>query len=217
MFIKVIDNFLTKSYHRDLLEILISSNFDWYYSDNVSYTKEEFISDFGSERGYSTHFSEYGFTHTFWDDKDGPRDTQCSHFIKPALYQIMDVANCDFVLRARADMVTWSREDFIHYPHIDSNVPNIASVFYVNESDGDTIFYNVKLDDIPKDLKDLKECDRVSPKANRLVIFDGDLLHTGCSPTKHKNRILINSNYIKKEYRDKEAEHARKLWKASIE
>ena len=35
---------------------------------------------------------------------------------------------------------------------------------------------------------------------NRLVLFDGDLLHTGSSPTKHKNRILINSNYAKKEY-----------------
>jgi hypothetical protein len=41
--------------------------------------------------------------------------------------------------------------------------------------------------------------ERVSPKANRLVLFDGNLLHTGSSPTKHKNRILINSNYIKKE------------------
>ena len=60
------------------------------------------------------------------------------------------------------------------------------------------IFYNVKPDDVPKD-KELKEYDRVSPKANRLVIFDGDLLHTGCSPTKHKNRIIINSNYMKNE------------------
>ena len=100
-------------------------------------------------------------------------------------------------------MVTWSgKEDFIHPPHDDFSFPNTASVYYVNESDGDTIFYNVKPADVPKD-KDLKEYDRVTPKANRLVIFDGDLLHTGCSPTKHKNRILINSNYIKeKEYKE---------------
>ena len=77
----------------------------------------------------------------------------------------------------------------------------IASIFYVNETDGDTIFYNVKQTDVAN-YKDLKEYDRVSPKANRLVIFDGDLLHTGCSPTKYKNRILINSNYIKKEHKE---------------
>ena len=202
VFIKVIDNFLTKSYHKNILELLISDNFDWYYSDNISYTKEEFTSMFGTNKSYSTNFNEYGFTHWFWHKMTGPRDTQYSHFIKPALYQILDVANCDFILRARADMVTWSgKEDFIHPAHTDLNVPNIASVFYVNESDGDTIFYNVKFDDVPKDkdLKDLKEYDRVSPKANRLVIFDGDLLHTGCSPSKHKNRILINSNFIKSE------------------
>ena len=133
------------------------------------------------------------------------RENRFSPFIEPLLFQILDVTDCDDILRARADMVTWSgKEDFIHPAHMDLNVPNIASVFYVNESDGDTIFYNVKFDDVPKDkdLKDLKEYDRVSPKANRLVIFDGDLLHTGCSPTKHKNRILINSNYAKKESKD---------------
>ena len=146
------------------------------------------------------HFSEYGFSHILWHKKKGGI-SQFSSFIQPLLCQILDVTDCDFLIRARADMVTWSKEEFIHHAHTDFDIPNIASVFYVNESDGDTIFYNIKLDDIPKDkdLKELKEYDRVSPKANRLVIFDGDLLHTGCSPTKHKTRILINSNYIKKE------------------
>ena len=122
------------------------------------------------------------------------------------LYQILDVTDCDLIWRARADMVTWSKEDFIHPAHIDFPFPNKASVLYVNESDGDTILYNVKRTDVAT-YKDLKEYDRVSPKTNRLVIFDGDLLHTGCSPTKHKNRILINSNYVKEEYRKMAEEH----------
>jgi len=203
MFVKVIDNFLTKSYHKDILELMTSNKFDWYYIDNISYSEEPYNFFFGSERVYSAHFNEYGFEHTFWDEETGQKmNNSYSHFIKPALYQIMDVTNCDLIFRARADMVTWTgKENFIHIAHSDLPTPNIAAVFYVNESDGDTIFYNVKLDDVPKDkdLKDLKEYDRVSPKANRLVIFEGDLLHTGSSPTKHKNRILINSNYIKKE------------------
>ena len=37
--------------------------------------------------------------------------------------------------------------------------------------------------------------DRVSPKANRLVFFEGDVIHTGMSPNRHKNRIIINSNF----------------------
>ena len=121
-------------------------------------------------------------------------------FIQPLLFQILDITNCDLIWRARADMVTWSKEDFIHPAHIDFPFPNTASIFYVNETDGDTILYNVKPNEDPNGEAD--ELERVSPKTNRLVIFDGDLLHTGCSPTKHKNRILINSNYIKKEYKE---------------
>jgi hypothetical protein len=196
---KIIDNFLTKSYHKNILELLSGSNFEWFYNDNVTGLAG------WTAHSKPSHFNEYGFTHSFWRVESGQVNTSAAWFIQPLLFQILDVTDCDLIWRARADMVTWSKEEFIHLAHVDCPFPNIAAVFYVNESDGDTIFYNVKLDDVPKDknLKDLKEYDRVSPKANRLVIFDGDLLHTGCSPTKHKNRIIINSNYIKNEYKDK--------------
>jgi len=186
MFIKVIDNFLTKSYYKGILDLLTGPNFGWCYNDNISIEPLEI-----------SQFNGYGFSHVFWDEKKGPiNDAQ---FIQPLLYQILDVTDCDLFLRARADMVTWSKEDFIHPAHNDYSFPNTAAVFYINETDGDTIFYNVKPAAVLKD-KELKEYDRVSPKANRLVIFDGDLLHTGCSPTKHKNRIIINSNYIKSKH-----------------
>ena len=198
--IKIIDNFLTKSYHNNILEFLTSPNFEWGYYDCISGPSGQGPMD----HPRPPHFNEYGFSQLFWSSQNGPIK-EFSPFLSPLLFQILDVTDCDFILRARADMVTWSKENFIHYAHTDFNVPNIASVFYVNESDGDTIFYNIKPGDVPKDkdLKNLKEYDRVTPKANRLVIFDGDLLHTGCSPTKHKNRILINSNYIKKETKEK--------------
>ena len=86
-------------------------------------------------------------------------------------------------------MVTWSPEEFIHPAHVDYSFPNTATIYYVNDTDGDTIIYG-------QDRLEIKE--RVSPKANRLVIFDGDISHTGCSPTQHKTRILLNSNFRKK-------------------
>jgi len=189
---KIIDNFLTKSYHNSILNLMFGDQFDWCYMNNISDVSTD-----------SPHFNDYGFTRTFWHEQKGPV-SRFSSFIEPLLYQILDVTDCEYIWRARADMVTWSKEDFIHPAHTDFLFPNTASVFYINESDGDTIFYNIKPEDVPKDkdYKDLKEYDRVSPKANRLVIFDGDLLHTGCSPTKHKIRILINSNYIKKEHKE---------------
>ena len=41
----------------------------------------------------------------------------------------------------------------------------------------------------------IKPFKKISPKPNRLVFFNGDISHTGCSPKNFKNRILINSNY----------------------
>ena len=36
---------------------------------------------------------------------------------------------------------------------------------------------------------------KVKPIANRVVIFDGTIVHNGHSPCEHNNRIIINSNY----------------------
>ena len=183
---EIIDNFLSKTYYKSILEILSGSNFDWKYLENIT--------DPENETNSVENFNGYGLSHTFWDQEKrslppfGP-------YMEPLLYQIMDVAECDFVLRGRADMVTWSKDEFIHPPHADFPFPNTATVFYVNETDGDTIIYDIRETDGFR----MKEKTRVSPKANRLILFDGSLLHTGCSPTKHKNRILINSNYMKKE------------------
>ena len=190
--IKIIDNFLTKSYHETILERLSRDDFDWIWQDSIT-------GPYGRlALPEPPHLNEYGFSHTFWEGKRGPV-SPFTLFIEPMLYQILDVTNCDIIWRARADMLTWSgKEEFIHPAHIDFTEPNTAAVFYVNESDGDTIFYNAKPDDVAN-YKDLKIYDRVSPKANRLVLFDGNVLHTGCSPTKYKQRILINSNYIKKD------------------
>ena len=187
---KIIDNFLTKTYHNHILDLLTSLDFEWQYGANITEPQS---------RSKEEHFNEYGFSHCFWDGSKKEQNGRYTPFIQPMLYQIMDFANCDFIIRARADMVTWTgKENFIHPAHIDFDIPNTASIFYVNETDGDTIFYNIKPNDVPNGEAD--ELEKVSPKANRLVLFDGDLLHTGCSPRKHKNRILINSNYMKKEY-----------------
>ena len=192
---KINDNFLSKTYYVEILNLLTSHDFSWSYSDNISFPKEHPNAD------KNNNLQDYGFSQIFWDKGNRRLESEHSSFITPLIYKIMDTVECDFILRARADMVTWSKDRYIHPAHSDFSDPNIASVFYVNETDGDTILYNIKPDDAPKD-KVLKEYKRVSPKPNRLLIFDGSLLHTGSNPTKYKNRILINSNYIKQEYVD---------------
>ena len=187
MFLKVIDNFLTKSYFKELTDLLTGESFEWWYTNPT-------------QGHMGNRLNGYGFTHGFWDI--GGRPNRFSNFIQQLLYQTLDATDCDLILRARADMVTWSgHEEFVHPAHVDFPFPNTAAVFYINESDGDTVFHNVYPKDVPKGTHytELKEYTRSSPKPNRLVLFDGELVHTGSSPIKYQNRVLINSNYIKKE------------------
>lgn len=189
--IKVIDNFLTKSYHKELLDLMSSANFSWYYNENISYRSGE------NPENVTPRFDEYGFSHIFWDD-NGMRDSNTSLLWKAGLYQILDVTNSDYILRSRGDMTMFSPNEFIHDAHVDYFFKNISTVFYVNDSDGDTIFYNQRHTSKEQTFPEkLDIIDRVSPKANRLVIFEGDIIHTGSSPNKHKNRIIINSNFSK--------------------
>ena len=184
MQIKVFDDFLTKSYHEQILDMMSGDNFPWYYYDNISVEG-------------SNNLNEYGFSHMFCEKETGQRNSTQSWFLKSALLQIMDVAGCNTIIRSRGDMTTHTGKKFTHHPHIDYNFPHTASIYYVNDSDGDTIFYNQRASNI-NEIKDydLKEYKRVTPKANRLIIFEGNIVHTGSSPINFKNRILINSNFL---------------------
>ena len=186
MKLKIIDNYLTQSYHKEIQNLFTGSDFPWYYNNNITHRTGEISTN-----------NEYGFTHAFYTDSSF-RNSHYATFIKPMVLNLKDTVNCDYILRSRADMVMWSLEDFIHPPHVDYEYSNVATILYINDTDGDTILYNQKYpgDDksIPKN-SELEIKERVNPKANRLVIFNGAMLHTGSSPTKHKNRILINSNF----------------------
>ncbi len=66
-------------------------------------------------------------------------------------------------------------------PHKDADEKHFSILYYVNDSDGDTIFF----DDNGKEFK------RVSPKKGRMVIFDSDILHTSTPPNEGR-RVVVN-------------------------
>ncbi len=69
-------------------------------------------------------------------------------------------------------------------PHTDSSENHITALYYGNDSDGDSFFFD-----------DDKIIKRVSPKNGRLVIFDGNIMHTGRHPINNSYRVVINFNF----------------------
>ena len=162
--LKIIDNFLNKSYHKELLELMNSWDFPWYYNSNISYESGRAPGDM-EQRLYET-----GFSHVFFDYRTGGlREHPYAMLWKPGLLQIQDAANQETIVRSRGDMTMHTHEPFEHDPHIDFSFKNISTILYINDSSGDTIFYEERVNaykDIAH-LKTLHEKDKVTPKANR--------------------------------------------------
>ena len=65
-------------------------------------------------------------------------------------------------------------------------IPHLVCLYYVDDSDGPTYFYD-------DDLNLIKE---ISPQKGLAVIFDGDILHAGSNPIMHPFRFAININFL---------------------
>ena len=76
-------------------------------------------------------------------------------------------------------------------PHVDiDNFRHFVVLYYVCDSDGDTIIYNEKQYGLEK----YTEKHRVSPKQGRCVIFDGTQMHTAEQPINSNIRCVVNYN-----------------------
>lgn len=95
------------------------------------------------------------------------------------------------VLRMKANLAVpmphnLTNDKFHNTPHIDHDVKHLVMIYYVNDSDGDTIIFDKKNTD--------KILEKVTPKKGRFVIFNGDNYHAGRQPKNFETRVIINYN-----------------------
>ena len=98
---------------------------------------------------------------------------------------VCSALNINFIdiIAARLFITVPHKTTLDHYaPHTDRPEEHLGLIYYVNDSDGDTIFFEGD-----------KELQRVSPKKGRIVIFDGHTLHAGGFPTDNP-RCIVNYN-----------------------
>ena len=67
---------------------------------------------------------------------------------------------------------------------------HIVALYYVCDSDGDTIIYNERKD-LGVEAKSYTIKQKVTPKQGRMVIFDGTLFHTAEQP-QNNMRCVVN-------------------------
>jgi hypothetical protein len=77
-------------------------------------------------------------------------------------------------------------DDQYNTMHVDGYEPHMVMIYYVNDSDGQTILFN----------KNRQLEHRISAKAGMCLMFPGHILHAGQPPKLSQKRILINYNFL---------------------
>lgn len=189
---EIIDNFLPDWYFEVLKEnVLENEDVKWFFvSKNIA----------GEDMGYLTDLpkaeTNIGFSHVFFTYVPplNKLTTEIYPIFEPLLAKIEHSYNIkiNMLHRIRAVITPSSKKEGIHLPHTDETSPHYTFLYYLNDSDGDTIFFNEKY---PNEEKKLTVHKRIKPKANTAVLFDGLQLHSSSVPVNTDYRATININF----------------------
>jgi len=120
-------------------------------------------------------------------------------FFMPLVFYFVEKLKINFLIRMRINAVPVMGTNLIQLPHVDNHYPTSWNIiYYLNDTDGDTIIYNEKAHNeeevIHMTYKDdwtIKK--RISPKKGRAVAFKGNLFHSSSLPTTQP-RFVVNIN-----------------------
>jgi hypothetical protein len=200
-YISIIENILPQRYWIEIQGLLTHKEFPWNYYEDISLDSPGAdLSELNPEI-----MGSCGFTHVFFH-KD--RQSPYWQFIKPLVYSIAEKSSFRNDLRSvepfrvKANLQTQlnnSTVDNFNTPHIDpardrTGKINWIFLYYVTDSDGDTIIFNETAENgVPARFTVKK---RVSHKANSAVVFRDNMYHASSNPVKYRKRININFNLI---------------------
>ena len=173
-FIKVYDNILSPELV-DLIEDKVLNKMDYHYLQNI--THDEDLSQYSP-----------GFANLFFSVKYNLITPQ-SILINQVLYKLCSHLNINLyqIFNGRAFLqIPIKKDSKSNQIHNDIDIPHWVCLYYVTDSDGDTILYE---DD------EKTEIQRVTPKKGRIVFFDGSIKHCSSHPSK-THRAVINWNFL---------------------
>jgi hypothetical protein len=192
MSVTIVDNILSEEKFNNLSDEVLSRNFPWFFNRTPP-----------SHGGVNDIFLHgWGNTVLFREQvMYDPNNT-----LLQAAENILIQAGEDLqeLLRVRLILNTATDKNYENGAHVDISYEHRTALFYFNDSDGDTIVYNERFDpDYGPDtnsfykekITHLTQLTAVTPKANRLFIFDGLHYHTGTTPTTVPRRVVMNINY----------------------
>lgn len=194
--IQIIDDFFPSLIKREILSKASNSvDHNWSYQPFITFGKYRGI--LSQHKENNTFAETYGFVSVLHQANKEFFETLSEYFsifaTKKLGITIEKIIRINLVFLPANPLF-----DKVHvlYPHIDNKFPHKNILYYLNDNDADTVFYdtiheegsawNYEVSNIAK---------RVTPKQNRAVFFDGFIYHSG-NVSQTDKRITLNINYI---------------------
>ena len=174
----VFDNIISKTYLKQLVDNIF--DYDWKFSSNLTYGN-------GGENVNSQDF-EYGFNASMTKEQ--------RYFILPLIFKICDLSDIEILKKNQISRITprlqtmLSSNNEINDIHIDREQNHYVIIFYPYNIDGDTILYNqttldlshskfnkMNFEEKKEATKNFTILKKITPKENRVVVFNGNRYH----------------------------------------
>jgi len=187
---EIIDNFLPQEEFQEYKEIHTNTFFPWYFMPSTTVTVPvDHLNGSTLENSVIREFP--GLIHTFFENYKSNNSPWENHALQ-LLSHITNYFQQDILVhRMRSNLLypLDRKEDIEHLtPHVDSKNYHLVGLYYLDDTDGPTRFFEID--------NDLCKIDRtVESKQNRLIIFSGDKLHAGQCPQDMPYRISTNINF----------------------
>lgn len=190
-----IENVISKVYQDQIEAEAASDAMAWYFHAESARPDLNFSQSFG------------GFFHMAYDAAvvASPVRSAINAALVPVLFTFCEKAKIGFhsLLRVRLGLFTRTLLDVkFHNPHVDSEEPHGVALYYVNESDGDTVVFKETIADLPipesaehANAGRFTELKRITPRRGKMAYFDGKHYHASMHPMQHASRIVITFNF----------------------
>lgn len=173
----MIDNFLTEEQEKKLHDLTTDQNFPWFYYPGTVIDVEEGVKD---ECVYDEGINPFQFVHVI-----DLNECSFTEVIAPVFNQLaIELQSNISIWRCKFNFLPKNTDSTHHYPHVDWDEKGLMSaIYYVNDSDGDTHFFD----------EELNITNKITPKKGRMVLFDSNVLHSSSSPINTQHRIVFNT------------------------
>ena len=198
----IFDDIIDKEYQERIKDTLLSHETNWFYNHNININSDMEPRPCFSHRYFESEYDLHTDTGTQYNELE-------RSYLHDMLVPMID-ASCKsveydykYIIQGRSflQLPLKGLSDELDINHVDRTENHLVILYYVKDSDGDTIIYQNRYQNkyysvmYPEEKEITKELKRVSPKQGRVVIFDGAFYHTAEQPQKDV-RLIINYNVI---------------------